>query len=110
MAFKQPICLTHAILHRKGTRQFEGVKAVQIAASGQHIHGAQQVTARRRHDIAAIKRAQHRRNFVIFGQQRIKARTVHAFCDARGIQHILALRCIWRLTHYMQPMRDQGVF
>ena len=110
MAFKQAVRLAHAILHGKGARQFEGIKAMQIAPSGQHIHGTKQVTTRCRHNVAAIKRAQHRRNFVILGKQSIKARAVRAFCDARRIQHILALRCIWRLTHYMQPMRDQRVF
>lgn len=74
MACKQAVCLAAAVGKGKGTRQAEGIKAVDIAPGGQDFRRADEITARDRRDVARVEGMQERWQFVIFRHQAAGAR------------------------------------
>ena len=91
VAGEQAVGLLGAVAHGEGAGDAERIEAVQIAAGGQHVGGAQQIATGSGPDVAAIERMNDGRNFVIDRQQRVEALAFGRIGDAGGIQHRDAL-------------------
>ena len=68
---EQACRLPRTVLNRKGTRNPEGIEAVQIAAGRKYFGVAQQIAAGCWPDESSIQRAQERRDFVIVAEQHV---------------------------------------
>ena len=82
VAGQEFVGLALAIAHGKGRGHAEGVQAVQVAASGQHVGVADQVAARGRLQVAAVQGAHQALHFVVFAQQAVAA---HQLTQSLGL-------------------------
>ena len=72
IGIEQTLCLGRSIAHRKGARDAEGIKTVNIAPGRQYVGGVQDVATRRRPDETSVERSENRADLMILRQQPVR--------------------------------------